>query len=176
MFETIILVCLGILFLIILPIMATYKYWNYSKVMKFALSLLWVSYIVIAYEIISPRDSFYVNHLKKVSASAFDEEMKIAYKYTSFIDGKGEYNACAIFEISQKDVKLLSNTKIELAPSEFNVKELSNPCKDEIAKNFNSPNLLVYKKFGEKEARTWGYIPNSNKVFMTYNFYGMPND
>ena len=176
MFETLIIIAMGILFLIVLPIMATYKYWNYKPVMKYALSLIWISYIVIAYEIINPRDSFYINHLKNVSGSAFDDKMKMTYKHTSFLDSKGEYFACAVFEISPKDVKLLNSTKIELEPSPFNTKELASPCKEEITKVFNNKDLLVYKKFEEKESRAWGYIPNSNKVFMTYNFRGMPND
>jgi len=76
MFEHIIIILMGILFLIVLPIMSTIKYWNYNPYMKYALSLIWISYIVIFYEVLFPRDSYYLNNLKRV-AKELGETMSV---------------------------------------------------------------------------------------------------
>ncbi len=172
MFEQIIIILMGILFLIVLPIMSTIKYWNYKPYMKYALSLIWISYIVIFYEIFFPRDSYYINNLKKFSNIEFTNDTKIISSYTSFLNIKGEYYSCAIFEVSRDSQRVLNAIKEEnnaVLPDNQDI------CGKDINQIFNKNNLVSFKTIDEKNYRQWGFMKNSNKVFIYQKYFGMTN-
>ncbi|ADG93474.1 hypothetical protein Arnit_1820 [Arcobacter nitrofigilis DSM 7299] len=172
MFEHLIIIFMGIVFLIILPIMSTIKYWNYKPYMKYALSLIWISYIVIAYEVFFPRESYYIKNLNKFSNITFSKEIKIIDKYTSFLNIEGEYSSCAIFEIPAKDKVLLSKLKEDKTTT---LPNMNNKCSNMINKEFKNNNLVTFKSIDEKNYRQWGFLKNSNKVFFYYKSFGMTN-
>lgn len=174
MFEQIILALLALLFLIVLPILATFKYWNFKPFLKYALMLIWVSYGVIVYEVFFPRDSYYINHLKNVSDINFNENIMIKDKYTSLMNSKAQYYTCAIFEVNETDKKLFSSLdvnnsfKTELLKKENKCSVLLNPL-------LSNSSIISFKKVDEKNYREWGFIKNTNKVYILYKFYGMAN-
>jgi len=170
MFEQIIIILMGILFLVVLPILSTIKYWNYKPYMKYILILIWVSYCVIFYEIFFPRDSYYINNLKKFSNIEFDKNIKIDSSYTSFLNIKGEYYSCAIFEISNNDTKHLQTLSNE---EKINLPQNSNICTENINQIFNKENLVLFKSIDEKNYNLWGFLQGSNKVFIFHKYYGM---
>ncbi|PLY11333.1 MAG: hypothetical protein C0626_01830 [Arcobacter sp.] len=172
MFESIIIVLMGILFLIVLPIMSTIKYWNYKPYMKYALSLIWISYVVIFYEIFFPRDSYYINNLKNYSGIEFNKNVQITSSYTSFLNIKGEYYSCAIFEVSREDKKLLNTIKEQ---SNAVLVDNQNICGKNINQIFNKNNLVTFKTTDEKNYKQWGFLENSNKVFIYQKYFGMTN-
>ncbi|WP_419766812.1 hypothetical protein [Arcobacter sp.] len=170
MFEHLIIILMGIVFLIILPIMSTIKYWNHKPYMKYALSLIWISYIVISYEVFFPRESYYINNLNKFSNITFSKEIKVIKKYTSFLNIEGEYSSCAIFEIPNNDKALLNNLiedKVTTLPN------MNNKCSNIINKEFKNNNLVTFKSIDEKNYRQWGFLKNSNKAFVYYKSFGM---
>ena len=172
MFEHIIIILMGILFLIVLPIMSTIKYWNYKPYMKYALSLIWISYIVIFYEVFFPRDSYYINNLKNYSGIEFNNDIQIINKYTSFLNIKGEYFSCAIFEISKEDKKLLTTIKEE---NNAILVDNQNMCGKNINQIFNKNDLVIFKETDEKNYKQWGFLKDSNKVFIYHKYFGMTN-
>lgn len=171
MFEKIILILLAILFLAIIPIYATYKYWNYKPIMKYAISLLWISYLVIIYEIFFPRDSYYLNHLKNASSIKFGDDFIVKEKYTSFMNSKAQYYSCAVFETTNKVDELI-------ILKEENINKLPNfetTCDNMIKRNFDIGRLKIFKKIDEKSAIYWGYEHNNNKIFIVYQYFAMAN-
>ena len=172
MFEQIIIILMGILFLVVLPIMSTIKYWNYKPYMKYILSLIWVSYIVIFYEVFFPRDSYYINNLKKFSDINFTKEIKILNSYTSFLNIKGEYFSCAIFEVSNDEKSILNNLKDNKTIS---LPDFDDHCTQIISEQFESKNLITYKSVDEKNLKQWGFVENSNKLFIYHKYFGMTN-
>jgi hypothetical protein len=163
---------MGIVFLIILPIMSTIKYWNHKPYMKYALSLIWISYIVISYEVFFPRESYYINNLNKFSNITFSKEIKVIKKYTSFLNIEGEYSSCAIFEIPNNDKALLNNL---IEDKKITLPNMNNKCSDIINKEFKRDDLITFKSIDEKNYRQWGFLKNSNKVFFYYKSFGMTN-
>lgn len=174
MFEQIILILLAVLFLIVLPIISTYKYWNYKPFIKYVFILMWISYGVISYEVFFPRDSYYINHLKKASNLEFTDNLIIKDKYTSLLNSKARYYSCAVFEISGENKKLFSSLNIENVAS---VKSLDkvNRCSEILNPLYNNSSLVSFKNVDEKNYREWGFIKNSNQVYFLYKFYGMAN-
>ncbi|WP_419764846.1 MAG: hypothetical protein ACNI28_00375 [Arcobacter sp.] len=172
MFEDIIIILMGTLFLVVLPIMSTIKYWNYKPYMKYILILIWVSYGVIFYEVFFPRESYYTNNLKKFSNIEFDENVKITNSYTSFLNIKGEYFSCATFEVSRENARLLTMVKKEnnaVLPNSETI------CGKYINQIFNKNNLVTFKTVDEKNYKQWGFLENSNKVFIYQKYFGMTN-
>ena len=174
MLEQIILGILAVLFLIVLPIISTIKYWNYKPLIKYALILIWISYAVIAYEIFYPRDSYYVNHLKNASNINFGEKTILKDKYTSFMNSKAQYYSCATFDVASNDIKLLNNIKKDDLKTEKLSLDLGE-CSKILNPMFTNKNLRIFKKVDEKNYLQWGFIENSNKVFVLYQFFGMAN-
>lgn len=174
MLEQIILVLLAIVFLVVLPILATFKYWNFKPFLKYALILIWVSYGVIVYEIFFPRDSYYFNHLKNASDINFNKNLIIKEKFTSLMNGKAQYYSCAIFEINEVDKQLFNSLDVKNSfKTEFLDKK--NRCSIFLNPLFSKESLISFKKIDEKNYREWGYIKNTNKVYFLYKFYGMAN-
>lgn len=172
MLEDIVLIILGILFLIVLPIISTIKYWNYKPLIKYALTLIWISYTVIAYEIFFPRDSYYINHLQKASEVKFADDIQIIDKYTSLMNSKAQYYSCAVFETKSNTSDIFSNVTSQ------NRAELpigKNKCMDIINKIFTNTNSISFAKTDIKEILQWGYLKNSNRAFVLYQFFGMEN-
>lgn len=169
MFEKVILFLLAILFLIILPIISTYKYWNYKPFMKYALSLIWISYIVIIYEVINPRNTHYLNLLNKASNLTFGDNIKVFRKYTSFMNYKAQYHSCAVFEITNNvtDLNILKEEEKVVLP------KFSQRCENMISQEFDTSKLISYKTVDEKSVTYWGYEKSNNKIFLVYNFHAM---
>lgn len=172
MFEQIILILLAILFLIVLPIISTFKYWNFKPFMKYVLILMWISYSVIVYEVFFPRDSYYVNHLKNVSNIEFDDSIKIKDKFTSLLNFKSQYYSCAVFEISNSDKVLLKSLKIETNEKTL---DLNNECIKILNPFIENKTILSSKNLDEKQYRQWGYIEGTNYVFVIYQYFAMAN-
>ncbi|WP_428022976.1 hypothetical protein [Arcobacter sp.] len=172
MFEQIIIVLMGILFLIVLPIMSTIKYWNYKPYIKYALSLIWISYIVIFYEVFFPRDSYYINNLKSFSNIEFTNETKILNSYTSFLNIKGEYSSCAIFEVTNNEKNILKNLKKDKMIS---LPDFNDHCTKIIKEQFKNDKLITFKSIDEKNLKQWGFLKDSNKIFIYHKYFGMTN-
>jgi hypothetical protein len=172
MFEQIIIILMGILFLIVLPIMSTIKYWNHKPYMKYALSLIWISYIVIFYEVFFPRESYYTNSLKSFSDINFTKDIKIVNSYTSFLNIKGEYFSCAIFEVSNDEKSILNNLKNNKTIS---LPDFNDQCTRMISKQFENENLITFKSIDEKNLKQWGFLKNDNKLFIYHKYFGMTN-
>lgn len=175
MLESLILIVLGFFFLIVLPILATIKYWNFKPFVKYALVLMWISYGVLSYEVFFPRDSYYINHLKNASGLNFDSNLIIKEKYTSLINSKARYYSCAVFEINEAQKKLFSN--LDIKNSKF-IKPLDNmnKCSEILNPILSNSSIISFEKIDEKNYRAWGFTKDSNKVFLFYRFLGMSDN
>lgn len=169
MFEKYVLYFLAIFFLIVLPIISTFKYWNYKPFMKYVLSLMWICYIALAYEVLYPRDVYYKNLLHKSSNIIIGDELKIIDKYTSLMNIKAQYYSCAVFEVSHD----VSDLKILKSEDSIKLPSLNTRCDNIISSNFDRGRLVTYKTSDNKSTTYWGYQPNQNKMYVIYNFYAM---
>jgi hypothetical protein len=77
-----------------------------------------------------------------------------------------------LFEISNKDKLLLKNLKEENPTS---LPTMNNKCVEIIKHEFKNNNLVTFKSVDEKNFRQWGFLKNSNKVFVYYKSFGMTN-
>ena len=109
-----------------------------------------------------PFDDFYEYEFTKVSGLPFPKSGNILEKYASYPDIHGDYEACAIIEVSEDDYKDL----------EIEIKE---------TKDFKDSHMLCSQPWASQEfyklsslsedggyAKTWGLLSNSNKVFISY--------
>ena len=156
-----------ILVILILPIFLIYLLWAKVKFGKY-LAVVFVCFISYqVYITLNPPNSFYMAEYQKITKQEFPKSGKIIKKYASLPDIHGDYESCAIIELSENDYKIL---KVFLENTKSNEKEYSSArCNAEwVNEKGTIIKSLTYKKDGGSVSM-WGLIKDKNHVFISYD-------
>lgn len=115
-----------------------------------------------------PSDDFYKYDFKKVTGRAFPASGKILNKYASFPDLHGDYDSCALIQVSQLDYEKLKENFQPINTSEST--DYTGGCDG--ASNWGPIDLDDrYFQSMEKsggEIKVWGLLKGKNVVYIEY--------
>ena len=145
-----------------LPVAIGIWLWKKGKFGK-GLSLALISFLSFEiYRSIYPLDGFYKDEFMKVTKIPFPESGEILEKYASYPDIHGDYESCALIEVSEKEYLSLSETIQE--SKDFDKHHVM--CGESWASTDFYKVNFTSKKGGH--VAIWGLLNNSNKVLISY--------
>jgi hypothetical protein len=118
---------------------------------------------VIKFTGIPTEDDFFIAHLERFTQLTFDHDVKIIAKSAGYPDLHGDYPACAIMQISEKDMASLTSLRLK-GYDEVEVDRAYGPC----LKAINSPLKRLFYKQAPGELIYVGYNAEKFEVFFDY--------
>ena len=162
------MVLLGVGFLLPFAMAGYLFYWLWKK------GGLWkITGVVIAglfsyliYDAFYPSDSFFQGEFEHISGVNFPKSGVITQKHASYPDIHGDYESCALFELSAEDYKLLKEKL--LSDKKHETSQLSTVCgsinleNQRVAIGVNSFNK------NKNEHSGWGVLKDAPIVYFTF--------
>lgn len=161
----IVLIIIGTLIgiaLLALPVVLSVWLWKKGKIGK-GLTVAFILFLAFEiYRSIYPLDEFYKEEFTKITKLPFPESGEILEKFASYPDMHGDYESCALIEVSDQDYLLLSESIQE--SKEFDKSHVM--CSESwVSKDFYK--VSQFSKEGGQVA-IWGLVKNSNRVVISY--------
>ena len=162
---------MGFLLLFILGVIFIFCYFVCVKggiAGKVIISSLGIFVVYQVYRAFFPSDDFYRYDFKKVTGLAFPASGKILHKYASFPDLHGDYDSCALIQVSTLDYEKLKENFQPTNDTES--ADYTGGCDG--ASNWGPIDLddryfQSMKKSGG-EIKTWGLLKGKNVVYIEY--------
>lgn len=151
-----------------LVIYAAVLLWRKALIFRWLISFFAIFVLVQLYWAGNPRDSFYIYDFERMAPVKFPASGKIVRKYASLLDFHGDYESCALIEVSPEDFQVLSEAIIKGEPPMENKQPYSCGSIDAAGK------MPKYKFSKRKEVvggsiSEWGVLEGGQWVYFSYS-------
>ena len=163
-FAFIALLIVSILFL--LPVLIGYKLWRKGKYTKYIVVVLLAGYAYMWFRAFYPEDAFFADHLERFTGVEFEEGMDVVEKSAGYPDIHGDYPACAVIKLSEKNIARLTSAKVD-GYKEIEPSRASGVC----LKSVDLKLEHLYFKDSPGELIYWGYNSKSFEAYFDYYSY-----
>lgn len=141
--------------------------WHKGPIGKILGSLLatWLAFNI--YTAFYPMESFYRDEFVNVTGYKFPKSGKFKFKSASYPDFHGDYEACAVIEISEDDFQELKmkNQKIEPKAS-----PMGSPCMQKLSLTLGNAEFVLEssKESPGGEYRYWALVSDRPEIVIHY--------
>jgi len=150
-------------------IFAGYLIWRTGIIGKGIVLVASVWFVFEMYRAIFPFDDFYQREFVRVTGLKFPASGKILKKNASYPDFHGDYESCALIQVSELDYEALK-ISLQGADAKEGVR-FSITC-DWLSNRRQPVSDYLYFKHVEKaggEIKDWGILKDSNLVYIEYS-------
>jgi len=144
------------------------RIWRTGRIGKIATAVVAAGALYEIYTAVYPPESFYKGEFEKVTGLAFPNSGSFLFKEASYPDIHGDYDSCAMIEVSAKDYEdLRSKIKARTPPSG----PMGSECSAHLFRKFGDKPVLV-ESFTEQtggEYSYWALVAGHPEVIVLYS-------